>query len=65
MVNWRDYLKQDESQVNYPLFKQSDPEEDGIFIYSGYFKPGIHNLVIYDPILQKFLRIDNLVAFPR
>ena len=69
MVSWRDFLPQpepnDDSVVNYPLFDVSMPDEDDIFLFSGYMKPGVHNLVIYEPSSQKFFKMSNLVVFPR
>ena len=67
MVGWRDFLPQpsDDSVINYPQFDVSKPEEDDIFMYQGYMKPGVHNLIIYDPSSRKFFKMSNIVVFPR
>lgn len=39
--------------------------DDGIFIYSGFIKPGKHNIVIYDPVLKAYYKLDNLIVEPR
>jgi hypothetical protein len=55
----------DDSSINYPEFDPENGEEDDIFLYSGYMKPGVHDIVIFDPSEEKFYRLENLVIFPR
>lgn len=34
-------------------------------MYAGYMKPGVHDIIIYEPFSKKFYKMQNLVVFPR
>ena len=51
--------------VNMPLFDKENPEENDIFVFSGYLEPKTHWVGIYDPILDKFFKKKDIIVFPR
>lgn len=68
MSEWRDRLidsKPDCEVINRQIFDEKLPNEDDIFVYSGYLKPGIHNIMLYDPQTQELYMKENQVIFPR
>lgn len=67
MVTWRDYIPKPDGDdfINYPTFDPGRPEEDDIYIYAGYVKPGVHDIIIYEPFSKKFYKLKNFVVFPR
>lgn len=71
---WRDHVLPEatcspasDHIVNYPVFdaERTQPEEDEVFIYSGYIPPGVHHITIYDPKDEAFYKMDNVAVFPR
>ena len=47
------------------MFDQDNANEDDIFAFSGYVKPGRHTLVIFDPVSKSFFEISNLIIEQR
>lgn len=53
--------------INYPVFTKegaADGEND-IFYVEGFFKPGNHQIIIYDPKLDAFFKRENVMVAPR
>lgn len=68
LSEWRERLldnRPDVEVINRPIFDEKNPNEDDIFVYSGYLKPGIHNIMLYDPTTQELYMKENQVIFPR
>ena len=47
------------------MFDQDNANEDDIFAFSGYVRPGRHTLLIYDPFSDSFFEISNLIIEQR
>lgn len=71
---WREYVLPEatcspasDHIVNYPVFDASraPPAEDDIFVYTGYFPPGVHHVTIFDPLDGAFYKMDNVAVYPR
>ena len=48
-----------------PLFDKENPEENDIYVFSGYLEPKTHWIGIYDPVLDKFFEKKDIIVFPR
>lgn len=59
-------LKKKQVIINYPVFdKNHASDENDIFFLEGFFKPGTHEIIIYDPELDTFFKRDNIFVPPR
>ena len=48
------------------MFDKSDLEEENdIYFLEGFFKPGTHQIIIYDPELNSFFKRENIFVAPR
>ena len=70
LSHWREYVfgegkENDVLFINRPLAVAQSPDEDDIFAYSGYIKPGKHQIVIFDPTGNSWYEINNIVVDPR
>lgn len=78
--NWRDHVFGEGKEtevlfINKPMLapqlpNRTDDEtilwhEDDIFAYSGYIKPGKHQIIIHDPESKTWYEINNFVIDPR
>jgi len=59
LSNWRDFilskeLEKNEFFINSPIFDKKRPNEDDIFVFSGYIAPGQHKIQVYDPHYKCF-----------
>jgi len=50
--------------INKPVFDINNPDENDIFIYSGYIKPGNHLIYLYDPVTNILYKKQDIYAFP-
>lgn len=69
LAHWREHVfgegKEDDTLfINKPTYELDNSNEDDIFAFSGFVKPGKHNLLIFDPE-NGFYEIQNYVIDQR
>ena len=70
LSTWRDQIFGEDKEIgvtfiNRAMFDSENTNEDDIFAFSGYVKPGRHSLVIFDPSTNSFFEISNLIIEQR
>ena len=68
---WRDYITNNPKlediemdNINKPKYFDKQQDENDIYMYSGYVKPGIHDAVVYSPADDLFYKMTNIAVFP-
>ena len=80
-AGWRDHLgitqgfdeetkdiaeKKNQIIINYPVFQDGDlSSENDLYMVQGFFKPGCHRIIIYDPERDCFFKRENILVSPR
>lgn len=40
-------------------------EDDEIFMFAGFIRPGTHSFMVYDPVTKSYWKRDNIIVTPR
>jgi len=51
--------------INNPLFNRHRPDENDIYVFSGYIKPGNHYVYVFDPMTDRLYKKTEIIVFPR
>lgn len=54
-----------EVTINEPVFNKDRSNEDDIYVFSGYVKPGTHSIHVFDPQSKKFYKSQPILIRPR
>lgn len=69
LSSWRQQVfakGKEEYLLNKPIFDPTFPDEDDIYIISGYVKPNSdHWILIYDPLTKQFYKKTNITVYAK
>ena len=64
MINEGDLVIGSQLVINKPCFDSMRANENDIYIWSGYVRPGMHKIYIFDPVMSAFYRRADIAVYP-